>query len=88
MQPREAVSVASRDKCRARHNRRSHDEGRKEKMKLINFMILLNDNTNLIVWKGEDVYTYDGRDAIPEELNNDEIGEISHSTEAIVVFLK
>lgn len=57
-------------------------------MKLIDFMLLLDESTNLIVWKNEDCYTYDGRDSIPEELNNEEIGCILHTNISIVVFLK
>lgn len=63
---------------------------RKERnnMKLIDLLLVIDENCKVIVWKDEDNYTYDGRDALPEELNNDEVASISHSTEAIVIFLK
>ena len=57
-------------------------------MKLIDLLCIIDENCNVIVWNGDDVYTYDGRDALPEELNNDEVASVSHSTEAIVIFLK
>lgn len=57
-------------------------------MKLIDLLCIIDENCNVIVWKDEEVYTYDGRDALPEELNNDEVVSVSHSTEAIVIFLR
>lgn len=57
-------------------------------MKLIDLLCVIDDFCNVIVWKGDDVYTYDGRDAIPEELNNDEVTEVTHSSEAIIIFVK
>lgn len=57
-------------------------------MKLIDLLLVIDENCNVIVWKGTEVYTYNGRDALPEELNDDEVASVSHGTEAIIIFLK
>lgn len=57
-------------------------------MKLIDLLSVIDDFCNVTVWKGEDSYTYDGRDAIPEELNNDEVTEVTHCSDAILIFVK
>lgn len=57
-------------------------------MKLIDLLLVIDENCNVIVWKDEEAYTYNGRDALPEELNDEEVASISHSTEAIVIFLR
>lgn len=57
-------------------------------MKLIDLLCAIDDVCNVIVWKGEESYIYDGRDAIPEELNNDEVKEVAHSPEAIIICVR
>lgn len=40
-------------------------------MTLENILLIVNENKNMYVWdNGEIVASYDGRDSIPEELNN------------------
>lgn len=40
-------------------------------MTLENILLIANENKNMYVWdNGEIVASYDGKDSIPEELNN------------------
>lgn len=48
-------------------------------MKLIDLLFFLSDSTNVIVFdtEGKELARYDGRDSIPEVLNNRSIVQIS-----------
>lgn len=57
-------------------------------MKLIDLLLVIDDNCNVIVWKDEDRYSYDGRDALPEELNDNEVSRVTHCDDAIIIFVR
>ena len=42
----------------------------------------------VIVWKDEKRYSYDGRDALPEELNDNEVARVTHCDDAIIIFVR
>lgn len=46
-------------------------------MTLSDILSIIDENTTVNVWKDNEVFTYDGRNNIPEELNTETVSSIS-----------
>lgn len=57
-------------------------------MKLIDLLSVLDENVYLEVYADDYMYIYDGRDAIPEELNDREVLTVTHFTRGIAVIVR
>ena len=57
-------------------------------MKLIELLLITSELRNMYIWEnGEIIAQYDGRDSIPEELNNREIELVNCSGDNFHVYL-
>ena len=57
-------------------------------MKLIEFLLITSEHRNMYIWEnGEIIAQYDGRDSIPEELNDREIELVDCSGDSFRVYL-
>lgn len=57
-------------------------------MKLIDLLSVLDESVYLEVFADDYMYIYDGRDAIPEELNDREVLTVTHFTRGIAVIVR
>lgn len=59
-----------------------------QNMKLIELLLITSEHRNMYIWEnGEIIAQYDGRDSIPEELNDREIELVDCSGDSFHVYL-
>lgn len=57
-------------------------------MKLIELLLITSEHRNMYIWDNDEIIAqYDGRDSIPEELNNREVELVDCSDDNFHVYL-
>lgn len=51
--------------------------GKGDHMKLQDILSIINESSTVNVWKNGEVFTYDGKNSIPDELNTETVNSIS-----------